>query len=118
MSAVRGASDNQELAEEPYFLWEMIVPCRGTQTENKQILRVWDEKVRAIAKHGLTFRFTDQEIYAGDRMEEVMRLVRIRATGSQIRDITEMSLEYFKQDAIFCYKISDETILLVKEERP
>lgn len=75
--------------------------------------RVWDAKVREITG-GLTILTPakgqwvapDGELYA-----ERMIPVRIVATREQIEQIIDLTLVYYDQLAVLCYKISDEVIL-------
>jgi hypothetical protein len=80
--------------------------------------RVWDEKVRAISG-GLTImspvkgQWTSND---GDLFKERMIPVRIIATREQIEQIIELTLEYYDQLAVLCYKLSDEVILKHREQ--
>jgi len=53
---------------------------------------------------------------SGDVFHERMIPVRIIATREQILDIIDMTMEYYEQEAILAYRISDEVILKHKEE--
>lgn len=79
--------------------------------------KVWDEKVRAISG-GLTImspvkgQWTSND---GDLFKERMIPVRIIATREQIEAIIDLTLEYYDQLAVLCYKLSDEVILKHRE---
>jgi hypothetical protein len=51
----------------------------------------------------------------GQLFKERMIPVRIMATREQIDTIIDLTLEYYDQLAVMCYKISDEVILRAKE---
>lgn len=82
--------------------------------------RAWDEKVRAISG-GLTILSPAKGQWkspSGELFIERMIPVRIIATREQIEQIIDMTMVYYDQLAILCYKISDEVILkhAVKQE--
>lgn len=82
--------------------------------------RVWDAKVRAITG-GLTVMQPvkgDWLSSEGELFRERMIPVRIVATRDQINAIIDMTMEYYDQLAILCYKISDEVILKHKYSQP
>lgn len=116
-------------------LWEILVPTvkppsmlRGkiaaeslSDPQNEKGLyfttrfhRVWDAKVRAITG-GLTVMqpVKGQWVNHGtdELFDERMIPVRIVATYEQIDQIIDMTLEYYEQLAVLCYKLSDEVIL-------
>lgn len=116
-------------------LWEILVPTeRSTRardinarenalaTENllpsKQYYttryhRVWDAKVRAITG-GLTIMTPARGQWVapdGKLFAERMIPVRIAATREQIEKIIDMTIVYYDQEAVLCYKLSDEVIL-------
>lgn len=75
--------------------------------------KVWDEKVRAISG-GLTIMSPAKGHWkapCGELFIERMIPVRIIATRTQIDHIIDMTLEYYDQLAVLCYKLSDEVIL-------
>ena len=80
--------------------------------------KVWDNKVRAITG-GLTVMGPVRgQWVSGDNVlfNERMIPVRIMATRDQINEIADMTLEYYDQLAVMCYKISDEVILRAKDD--
>jgi len=51
----------------------------------------------------------------GELFRERMIPVRIMATREEIEKVVELTLNYYDQLAVLCYKISDEVILKHKE---
>jgi len=96
-------------------LWEILVPTirNDGRPIHTRFHRVWDSKVRAIT-HGLTILPPAKGQWvspAGDLFIERMIPVRIVATRTQIEQIVDMTMDYYEQLAILCYKLSDEVIL-------
>lgn len=79
--------------------------------------KVWDEKVRAISK-GLTIlhpskgHWIDSE---GKVYIERMIPVQISCTKEQIIQIARMTVKYYEQKVIMCYKVSDEVFFIKNE---
>jgi hypothetical protein len=99
------------------YMWEILVPTEIRQQPGKfyrtRYHRVWDGKVRAISG-GLTIMSPAKGQWkapSGELFIERMIPVRIVATRAQISEIIDMTMEYYDQLAILCYKISDEVIL-------
>jgi hypothetical protein len=98
-------------------LWEILVPTEKRLEPGKfyrtRYHQVWDEKVRAISG-GLTIMQPAKGHWVapcGETFIERMIPVRIIATREQIESIIDMTMEYYDQLAILCYKLSDEVIL-------
>ncbi len=75
--------------------------------------RVWDEKVRSISG-GLTIMTPAKGQWVapcGELYAERMIPVRIIATREEIEKIIDLTMVYYDQLAILCYKVSDEVIL-------
>jgi hypothetical protein len=114
--------------------WEILVPTERRVTESRmtemrehaqvgievihpgyystRYHRVWDEKVRAITG-GLTIMSPIKGQWVspdGELFRERMIPVRIVATREQIDRIIDMTLVYYDQLMVLCYKISDEVI--------
>jgi hypothetical protein len=53
----------------------------------------------------------------GDLFQERMIPVRILATREQIEKVVDLTLRYYDQLAVLCYKVSDEVILKYKEPK-
>ena len=104
-------------------LWEILVPTVRMQTLHHaqfaspyfttRYHKVWDEKVRTICG-GLTVMTPAKGQWVsqtGELFVERMIPVRIVATAEQISQIIDMTMEYYDQEAVLCYKLSDEVIL-------
>lgn len=94
---------------------EVLQPERYYRTRYH---RVWDAKVRAIT-NGLTVMqpVNGQWQAEGTLFKERMIPVRIVATRDQIESIIQMTLEYYDQLAVLCYKLSDEVILSYRSNK-
>lgn len=101
-------------------LWEILVPT--TRNDGRPIRtrfhRVWDEKVRSVSG-GLTILTPAKGQWMnpeGQLFTERMIPVRILASRSEIEQIVDMTMEYYDQEAVLAYKISDEVILKGKSD--
>ncbi len=102
-------------------MWEILVPTERRLKPGKYYTtryhRVWDEKVRAITG-GLTVmapargQWINSE--TGELFKERMIPVRVMATREEIEKVVDLTLKYYDQLAVLCYKISDEVILRYK----
>lgn len=95
-------------------LWEILVP---TMMDGKPVRtryhRVWDAKVRALSK-GLTILTPSKGQWVspdGELFVERMIPVRIACTDVQIELIADTTAEYYKQQAVMYYKVSDIVII-------
>lgn len=99
-------------------LWEILVPTvrNDGRPFRTRYHRVWDSKVRAIS-HGLTIMpvAKGQWVYQGRLFAERMIPVRILATREEIQKIAEMTVKYYDQQAVMVYRISDEAMIVHKE---
>lgn len=97
-------------------LWEILVPTMkmdGTGFYTTRYHRVWDAKVRAIS-NGLTIMQPAKGQWVsegGELFKERMIPVRIIATREQIEQIIDITMDYYSQQAVLCYRLSDEVIL-------
>lgn len=104
-------------------MWEILVPTVRRLEPNKyystRYHRVWDKKVRAITS-GLTVMAPARGQWVnpvtGEFFNERMIPVRIVASREEIEKVIDLTLEYYDQLAVLCYKISDEVILKTKKE--
>lgn len=104
-------------------MWEILVPTERRLSPGKYYTtryhRVWDSKVRNITG-GLTIMTPARGQWVhpstGKFFKERMIPVRIIATREEIEKVIDLTLSYYDQLGILCYKISDEVILKVKEE--
>lgn len=103
-------------------MWEILVPTVRRLEPGKfyttRFHRVWDSKVRAITG-GLTVMSPAKGQWVnpgtGELFQERMIPVRIIATKEEILKVIDLTLAYYDQLAILCYKISDEVILKYKD---
>jgi hypothetical protein len=97
------------------YLWEILVPTVRPDTDCLKFFtaryhRVWDEKVRAISG-GLTIMPPSKGQWVsphGTVFVERMIPVRVIATRDQIEQISDFTADYYEQEAVMFYKISDE----------
>ena len=101
-------------------LWEILVPTVH-RVSGKPIRvrfhRVWDAKVRAICG-GLTITQPVKGEWLspdGELFRDRMIPVRIVATRAEIETVVDMTLAYYDELAVLCYKLSEEVILKHKE---
>jgi len=99
-------------------IWEILVPTEKRLEPGKYYTtryhRVWDSKVRSITG-GLTIMSPARGQWInpsnGEIFKERMIPVRIIATRDQIEKVVDLTIDYYDQLAILCYKVSDEFIL-------
>lgn len=103
-------------------MWEILVPTIrrvGGKPYTLRYHRVWDGMVREITK-GLTIMTPAKGQWVspdGELFVERMIPVRISATREQIDTIIDLTMAYYDQLAVLCYKISDEVIFRYKQEK-
>jgi hypothetical protein len=103
-------------------MWEILVPTERRLEPGKyyttRFHRVWDGKVRKITG-GLTVMAPARGQWVnpvtGELFKERMIPVRIIATREEIEEVVDLTLKYYNQLAVLCYKISDEVILKFRE---
>lgn len=96
-------------------LWEILVPTirNDGRPIKTRFHKVWDAKVRAISG-GLTIMAPVKGQWkskTGTLFLERMIPVRIVATREHINKIIDLTLDYYEQEAVLCYSLSDEVIL-------
>lgn len=99
-------------------LWEILVPTVKPNTDGKKYFRtryhrVWDAHVRMLSG-GLTIMSPSKGQWVspcGQLFTERMIPVRILASREDIEKIIDFTLEYYHQEAVLCYRISDEVLL-------
>ena len=96
-------------------LWEILVPTvrNDGRAIHTRFHRVWDSKVRAISG-GLTILTPVKGQWVSpskDLFKERMIPVRISATRAEIDQIIDMTLKYYEQEVVMCYRISDLVIM-------
>lgn len=105
-------------------MWEILVPTERRLEPGKfystRYHRVWDSKVRDITG-GLTVMAPARGQWinpsTGELFKERMIPVRIMATRDEIEKVIDLTLKYYDQVAVLCYKISDEVILKYKDQK-
>jgi hypothetical protein len=105
-------------------MWEILVPTERRLSPGRYYTtryhRVWDKKVRDITG-GLTIMAPARGQWThpitGELFVERMIPVRIMATREEIEKVVDVTLKYYDQLAVLCYKISDEVILKFREEK-
>jgi hypothetical protein len=103
-------------------LWEILVPTERRLEPGKYYTtryhRVWDAKVREITG-GLTIMAPARGQWinpsTGELFQERMIPVRIIATRDEIEKVIDLTLKYYDQLAVLCYKVSDEVIIKFQE---
>jgi len=104
-------------------MWEILVPTERRLEPGKYYTtryhRVWDTKVREITG-GLTVMAPARGQWVnpstGELFKERMIPVRIMATRTEIEKVIDLTLSYYDQLAVLCYKVSDEVILKYKDQ--
>ena len=99
-------------------MWELLVPTVKPNTNSERFFtkryhKIFDAKVRAITG-GLTIMTPAKGQWVsphGTLFEERMIPVRILATREQIELIIDFALDYYTQEAVLCYRVSEEVIL-------
>jgi len=100
-------------------LWEILVPSYSNEGEEYSLgyHNIWDDKVREIT-NGLTILETAKGQWLSLENElfvEKMIPVRIHCTEEDIDKIIQITMDYYKQKAIFAYEISSNVKLVYKE---
>lgn len=105
---------------ETQTLWEILVP---TVMNDKPIRtryhRVWDSKVREISG-GLTILKPAKGQWTaptGQLFAERMIPVRIACSEEQIEQIMAITLDYYKQEVIMAYRVSECVKFLNKSDQ-
>ncbi len=95
-------------------LWEILVPVGDNDgnTFTLEYHREWDAKVRALTG-GLTIMKTAKGQWVsgyGEIFIDKTIPVRIACDRETLFSILAMTKAYYKQKAIFCFKVSEEVI--------
>lgn len=101
-------------------MWEILVPTirpdgRPIKT---RFHKVWDEKIHEISG-GMTILTPTKGKWispSGQLFVERMIPVRIIATREEVEKIIDFTMEYYEQEAILAYRISNEVILRHRDE--
>lgn len=103
-------------------LWEILVPVFNDKTKCEFTVEYhhkWDNHVRKIAG-GLTINKRARGIWTNPDTEKIFQEkvipVRIFCSMYEIEEIIDYTLEYYKQEAVMCYLISDTVFIKYKDE--
>lgn len=102
------------------LMWEILVPTifnTGKPIRTRQH-REWDRRVRRITA-GLTILNPVRGQWicpAGKLFIERMIPVRLIASRDEMLKIINMSIDFYEQEAILAYKISDEVLLVHRKD--
>lgn len=95
-------------------LYEILVPCSWPTGEwiDIGVHEKWDQKCRQISD-GLTILRSVKGIWEDESQEYIERMIPVRlvATKSQIMDLVRFTRDFYKQEAVMCYKLSDDVII-------
>jgi len=97
------------------FLWEILVPAILDGDDiSVAYHQFWNQKVCKITS-GLTILTPVKGSWSfnlsDDFLSERMIPVRIACTWQQIREIAEITANYYKQECIMFYKLSDDVTI-------
>lgn len=97
-------------------LWEILVPYKiGRKNVQVPYHQEWDAKVLEISG-GLTLMKVAKGCWVSpttDKLhKELMIPVRIACSGEQILKIMEMTIEHYKQEAVFATLVSTKTLIM------
>jgi hypothetical protein len=99
-------------------LWEILVPKADNDGNEFSIdyHRKWDSMVREMAG-GLTIMRSAKGIWdSGNKVyEERMIPVRIACTEDEIRDILNLTKNYYNQIKVMAYSISEKVIIFPED---
>jgi len=112
-------SATEILTEEEYkatktCLWEVLVPCESNYgfTFSLDYHKGWDAKVKALTG-GLTIMKKARGEWVsnfGQTFIDEVIPVRIACNRATLNKILAMTKDYYEQEAIFAFKVSEEVI--------
>ena len=102
-------------------VWQILVPCKRNDGRpiHVRFHRIWDKKVKEISG-GLTIHLPTKGKWInpeGKLFEEKMIPVTFIATREEVEDICRYTIKYYEQEAVLCYKLADEYILMHENEK-
>ena len=108
----------QERRKSTRELWEILVPTVRLDGRpfRTRYHRVWDAKVREISG-GLTILTPAKGQWVsseGEFFAERMIPVRIIASREEILKIADITIDYYDQEAVMAYRISDNVMIREK----
>lgn len=106
--------DTDRTVFEAKKLFEILVPCNwncGTPIRTRHH-REWDKRVRKIAG-GLTILTPGkgQWVHQSDLYIDRMIPVRVYCTEKQMRDIAQIAITHYEQEAVMYYPIADWALI-------
>ena len=105
--------------ESPQYLWEVFVPYHSNAGKKFSLKhhRQWDEIIRSIAGGLTIFKISKGQWVSDDNQIyfDKMIPVRIACTEDQIDKIIQITMDFYDQEAIFCFRVSD-LIKIVKRD--
>ena len=102
-------------------LWEILVPTTRNDGRPYRLRyhRVWDAKVREISG-GMSVMPPLRGQWVSDSgklFSERMIPVRVACSREDILKIIQMTIEYYDQEAVMAYKVSDEVLIVAREKK-
>jgi hypothetical protein len=106
--------------ENDLSLWQILVPAFWRDGEEVDVSthRVWDKRVRSITG-GLTINKSAKGHWVspdGEIVVEKVIPVNFSATEDQKNKIMAMTCLFYDQDAVMCYKIGTDVVIMSKEQ--
>jgi len=105
---------------ETIYMWEIFVP---TSDRNGALIPTayhqrWDEQVSKIVG-GVTLTNAVKGRWVSNTSDAIVKEkiipVRVAATEKQIDEILDITVEFYNQEAVLCYLVSDRVILRRRE---
>jgi hypothetical protein len=102
------------------FLWEILVPTvhNDGRPFRTRYHRVWDSKIREISGGLTIMKPAIGQWVCEDTLKlykERMIPVRIACTESQIKEIAQITLEYYEQIKVIYYRVADMVCIYPEE---
>ena len=103
------------------MIWEILVPAFDNDGNEFGIEhhKTWDSYVLAITG-GLTVMKSAKGEWispVGKKYKDKMIPCRIMCTKDQIKTIGKFTMNHYDQEAVLCYKISSEVIMISKIDK-
>lgn len=101
-------------------VWQIMVPCvrNDGRPIRARFHRVWDKRVKEVSG-GMTIHLPSRGKWVspeGTLYEERMIPVTFIATREEAMDIVKYTITYYDQEAVLCYQIATDYILLNKSD--
>jgi len=114
---IGGLKDHPNTKTTMKYLWEILVPTFNNEEKHFGLKyhKIWDEKVRNISGGLTVLKTTKGQWIIDDKLfQDRMIPVRIYCTELEIDLIIQITMVYYHQEAILCYRISDLVKLVNK----